>query len=381
MAYGDFGSVIDTYDYNPGTTPFIDPIHIAGNVWLMCYQVMTDNIQLNTIEILPDGSITTPFLDVWLIRAGAGQVPRIIRVAANIFAIFDKTGRGVPTVTTFECQANGTFVKPIKDDWNWNTYSLCRHAVAKRTATLQTIAYMGTDDDGFLATIEIDSAGIITDPLVDLVEFDTDYACPFDLVDVSPGIYAMVYRGAGTTGVLVTFGVDAWGQISDPYIDKLVFNATYGEAPSICHVGGDVYAIGYLSSGSKGSLCTVNISSSGAIGATVLDDILHLDFACGIANVHQICTGIIAYAIAGEGHDGWIYSFTINPSTGAITPTPIDSLEFDTAYCDEPVIFHIDGDTWAITYKGPSDHGWLTTIGISTPAQGADHSLMMGLGP
>ncbi|MBW2602189.1 MAG: hypothetical protein JRD47_09775, partial [Deltaproteobacteria bacterium] len=47
------------------------------------------------------------------------------------------------------------------------------------------------------------------------------------------------------------------------------------------------------------------------------------------------------------------------------TNTVIDTLEFDTSSGYEPDIIHVDGNVYAIAYRGPSDDGYLKTVEIN----------------
>jgi hypothetical protein len=232
-----------------------------------------------------------------------------------------------------------------------------------------------------LATLSIDSGGIITDPLVDHVTFDSSTSVPWEGLQISTAVYALVYNAPGPVGVLITFNVDPDGYISDPYVDKFIFATPSGTALSICHAGSDIYVLGHVRAGSYPWLTTVRISQAGDIGPSSLDDLQVLGFGCGKPQVHYISPGIIAYALRGASGDGFIYTFTIDTSTGAITATPISSLEFDTTNCDLPVIFDISHGIYAIAYTGPSNHGYLKTLGISTPLHLIDHTPFVGIGP
>ena len=65
-----------------------------------------------------------------------------------------------------------------------------------------SIADLGDGADGFLKTVEISSAGAITDTVVDTLEFDTVNGVAPDLIHVSGNIYAVAYQGDRDDGFL-----------------------------------------------------------------------------------------------------------------------------------------------------------------------------------
>ena len=59
------------------------------------------------------------------------------------------------------------------------------------------------------------------------------------------------------------------------------------------------------------------------------------------------------YAIAyrGSGSDGFVRTITID-SSGNVSNSVTDTLEFDTSAGDTPDIVHVSGDYYAIAYQG-----------------------------
>ncbi|MFC1969086.1 hypothetical protein ACFLVF_01180, partial [Chloroflexota bacterium] len=82
--------------------------------------------------------------------------------------------------------------------------------------------------------------------------------------------------------------------------DTLEFDTTDGRVPSITHVSGDIYAIAYQGDGDDGMLITVEIASSGAITDTVVDT-LEFDTTDGMMPDMIQANGVI-YAIAYQGN-------------------------------------------------------------------------------
>jgi len=153
--------------------------------------------------------------------------------------------------------------------------------------------------------------------------------------------------------------------------DTLEFDTDEGRTPSITPVSGDVYAIAYdgeAGPGSVGYLKTVQITSSGNITDTVIDT-LEFDAVKGkTPDIINISGDIYAIAYAGDGDDGLLKTVEIAAS-GNITDTVIDELEFDTLKGLEPSIIPISGDIYAIAYAGDGDDGFLKTVEIAANGQ------------
>lgn len=381
MAYGEIGTVIDTFAFHPAPTNFIDVLHVAGDVWLFAYQSGNENTQLRTVEIKPDGQITEPVLDVYNIRPGVGQNPKLIRVRGNIYAVADKTALNLPTVTTFEVLTDGTIIKTIIDDWNWVSVSAARHTWMKASLLIQAVGYMGGSNHGFLQSIEIAPDGTITKSVIDQVKFNDVYAFVFDSTQVSGSRHVMAYRGTGNQINVMTYSVSPLGVISDPYIQNVVLTAGSSDAACIRKAYADIFAISHVREGSHAWLSTVRISPGGAITTPNLDDLNVYATPCGIPAVLSIGQGIVLYALRGPDGDGWIHSYQVDPQTGAITDTPISTYEFDPSNCDLPVLFHISGDVYAIAYQGVSAWAYLKTLTASTPPVSPHNELTAGIGP
>ena len=79
---------------------------------------------------------------------------------------------------------------------------------------IYAIAYRGDGDDGFLKTVEISSAGAITDTVIDTLEFDTLNGWEPQIINIKGNTHAIAYRGDGDDGFLTTFAISSYGTIS-----------------------------------------------------------------------------------------------------------------------------------------------------------------------
>lgn len=229
---------------------------------------------------------------------------------------------------------------------------------------IYAVAFYDEDLDGVLVTFSIASDGEISAAIIDSFEFDILQGTYPKIIHISGDVYAIFYKGDGTAGRICTLTISAAGDIGAAVIDTGVFAAGSGSTPLPVHVSGDIYAVAWSGSGSDGYIATISITAAGDIGAAVIDS-LEFD-AVRAANPFLVHVSGSTYAIAYEGPNSNIKVGTLTISGGGtIGAALIDSLEFDVAYCYEPILIHISGDVWAVVYCGEGNDGTLVTLTIN----------------
>ena len=202
-----------------------------------------------------------------------------------------------------------------------------------------------------------------TSTVVDTLEFDTEQGLTAKIIPVSGDVYAIAYGGDGDDGFLKTVEILSSGNITDTLIDTLEFDTLKGKTPDIIAIAGDVYAIAYAGDGDDGFLKTVEILSSGNITDTLIDT-LEFDTLKGkTPDIIPVSGDIFAIAYAGDGDDGFLKTVEID-TNGQITNTVIDTFEFDTLEGKTPKIIPVSGTIYAIAYAGDGDDGFLKTVNI-----------------
>jgi len=230
---------------------------------------------------------------------------------------------------------------------------------------IYALAYAGPGTDGWLATVEITPDGQITDTVVDSWEFQTTLGDTPDIIHVSGTVYAVAYRGPGSDGFIITVNIAADGTITNSVIDTLEYDTSRGVTPSLIHVSGDYYAIAYSGAGSDGWLATVEIAGNGQITNTVVDT-LEFDTATGNDPfIYHISSDFYAIAYTGSATRGELTTVEI-ATNGLITDTIVDTWEFEPNQCDNPTIINIAGDIYALVYRGTNNDGDVATVEIST---------------
>ena len=199
----------------------------------------------------------------------------------------------------------------------------------------------------------------------DTLAFDSSSGRTPDMLHIAGDVYAVAYRGSANEGIVKTVEVSANGSITDTGIDSLVFDATRCLAPRIVRVSADVYAVAYQGTGDNGMLRTVEIASTGNITDTVIDT-LQFDGTVGLTpSILHAGGDIYGIAYRGVDDDGYLVTVEIDAG-GAITDAVIDSLEFDALAGREPNIVNVSGDIYAIAYRGDGDAGTLATVEITS---------------
>ena len=199
--------------------------------------------------------------------------------------------------------------------------------------------------------------------MTDSSEFDGVSADKPDMIHISGDVYAVAYKGPGNHGFLKTIEIATDGSINTE-IDTLEFDALKGDNPDIINVSGDVYAIAYKDNDNYGVLKTVEIATNGSITDTPIDS-LDFDGVAGDKPVMIHISGdVYAVTYKGPSNHGLLKTFEI--ATAGSISTVIDSLEFDPVKGDTPDIINVSGDIYAIAYKNTNNYGVLKTVEIAT---------------
>ena len=359
---------LDTLEFDTQKGKAASIIPISGNVFATVYAGDSDDGFIKTVEIATSGQITNTVIDTLEFDTLKGKDPDIIPISGNVYAIAYSGDSDGGFLKTIESSTGGEITNTDIDTLEFDTGTGKSPNIIPISGDVYAIAYSGSSDDGFLKTVQITASGQIADTAIDTLEFDTLKGKDPNLIPISGNVYAIAYAGDGDDGFLKTVEIAASGQITDTAIDTLEFDTLKGKEHDIIPISGNVYAIAYAGDGDDGFLKTVEITSSGQITNTVIDT-LEFDTQKGkTANMISISGNIYAIAYAGDDDDGFLKTVEIAAS-GQITNTVIDTLEFDTLKGATPNIIPISGNVYAIAYAGDGDDGFLKTVEITTSGQ------------
>ena len=364
MSAGNIGnSVLDSMEFDTSDGRYPSIAHLSGDIYVIAYQSAGDGY-LKTLDIDSDGTMGTAAIDTQLFD-GTAVYPVILRVASTYVAVAYQ-GEGTDGwIKTYQIDSNGQITNTAVDSLEFDISDALTLDFIHVTGDYFAVAYQGDSDYGVLKTVEISTSGVITNTVVDTLNFETNKCINPYLVHVSGDYYAVAYQDTYGDGMLKTVTIDSSGLIGNSVIDSLEFELADFKFGDIVKVTGNYFAIAYRGPSDDGFLKTVEISTSGIIIDTVVDT-LEFDTTEGREpRLIAISESAVAIAYKGDGGDGWLKTVEIDTS-GQIAASAKDSLEFDTADNKWVDIIHITGDVFALAYQGNGDDGWLKTVSITT---------------
>ena len=202
---------IDTLEYDTTGEDdwFKEIIHVAGNIFVIAHQTTSSHGMLTTVQIQPNGQIAATITDsLDFDSSGFFDETRMIHVTGVIYALV-RTGAGSDGfITTFTIQADGSAITQV-DDLEFDTANGNQPRIVNVGGQVYGIAYSGTDSDGFLKTVTIQSDGTIS-AVIDTLEFDTDIGQTPSIINVpdSDGYVVIAYWGTDNDGWAATAKVD-----------------------------------------------------------------------------------------------------------------------------------------------------------------------------
>ena len=230
-------------------------------------------------------------------------------------------------------------------------------------------AYGGLASDGFVATFTIDSSGNIGNAVIDSLEFAPDDSVlnPM-IINISGDIFAIVYSGTGQTTRIVTVDIDSSGNIGAAVIDSLSVVGSSNSYPRIVAVSGDIYAVDHSepTGGSHGEVFTIDIDSSGNIGAAEIDTLEYGTDDGVTGDIIHISGTMFAVVTRNSTRGGSVYTFNI-AADGTIDNAATDSYEFDSnSICLWFRILNVSGDVYVVTYTDGDGDGFARTFTIAS---------------
>ncbi len=353
------------FDIFDGFEPNIT--HVAGNIYAIAYGGFKSAGTIRTVEIYNDGSIKNDIIDAFEFDSGIGgygREPSIIHLDGDIYAIAYRGPDDDGWLKTVKVYSNGTIYKGIIDSYEFDTTFCYEPSIVRVNNDVYAIIYRGIDNDGIVKTIKIDNNGIISKPEIDYSEIGIfDCQLP-DVIHISGDVYALAFRGFYNDGYLRTVEISNGGSINDTIIDSFKFQSGDVIDPMLIHISGDVFAIvysNYESSSWHGCLKTVNINSYGNITEV---DYLDFESTQGIRpDIVHVNGNVYAIAYRGPGNYGYIKTVTIT-NAGSISVTGMDTKQFYNSYCYYPDIIHVTGEIYAIAHTGNGWDGYLHTVKI-----------------
>ncbi len=303
---GDIGATIDDWEFAANdTTNSVKIIKISGTMYAVVYSrsQAANRIDVRTFTVSDVGVITKSFIEA-LILPVTNDEPQggsdIIHISGDIYAI---------------------------------VYS-------ERASVNPSL--------GVVVTVDIDSAGVIGNAVVDSLDFATVSRGGVSIVRVgSTDFYAIAYTDNNRDPVVVTVDIDSSGNIVDPITDSKVLANVTAITGNIVRVPETAfYAIAVSIAGTSGVIYVVNINTSGSI--TIKGSGFFDTNDAETSRILSVRDDLFTVVYRGVDNDGFIVTVPIN-SDGTVGLIA-DSLEFNTTDVQTPFILSLGGDKYVITY-------------------------------
>ncbi|MEA3458345.1 MAG: LamG-like jellyroll fold domain-containing protein [Candidatus Thermoplasmatota archaeon] len=364
---GDIKLEIDASEFGVLNAYEPDMIHVSGDIYAIVCRGTDNDGFLVTIEMASDGLMKGGYIDILEFDTSYGYEPNIIHINGDVYAVAYRGPDNDGFVKTVEIASDGQINNSIIDSLEFDTNYGGDPNIIHINGTVYAIAHTGVNSDGYVTTVQMENNGSIADSIIDSLVFDVadvGVSEEFNIIHVNGTVYAIAYRNPDSDGYLKTVGITNGGHVS--VIDTFSFDTFDGYSPSIIHVSGTIYAVAYGGFGNSGFLKTVEIANDGQITGSIIDSLEADTYARDTTIIH-INGDVYAVTYRGPDNDGFIKTVEI-ASDGEIDSV-IDSLEFDTSYGYEPNIIHINGDIYAVVYRGSSSDGFIKTVEIANDGQ------------
>jgi hypothetical protein len=307
---------------------------------------------------------------IWSLTSGAlaSQIPAVGNSVSYDLSGQDTVNSLVPNITVTNMAGGsgsgsaGTITKSIISSLQFDTAGY-NPVMVNISSGIYAVVYKDSSNRAVIKTLGISAGGIIPPSIIDsLIIASTGYEP--DLVNIAPGIYAVVYRGTTNKGYIATLQIASNGAIGNSLINQVMFNNSNNYEPRIIHTSGSYYLVLYRGTSNKGYASTLQISSSGVVTTTPVST-YNFAAACYEPDMAPVGGNYYAVAYRGASNKGNLVTLAVNGS-GMITGSLIDSLIFNNTAAYTPEILNISGSTYAVAYRGASNYGYITTQTIST---------------
>ena len=380
MADGDIGAPVDTLEFAVTDITWPSIVHVAGDIYAISYTDAAGLGVVVTVDISDEGVIGDAVEDSFTFDGVTGAHPSIVHVAGTVFAIAYRGAGASGFVVTITISAVGEIAAVDGGLLEFEPDSCYEPDMIKIPDSdgIFAIVCRGDANQGIINTISISDVGEIA--AVEMKEaWGTNINNP-RIVHVEGTMFAIVSRDNAYYGWIRTIIISPTGEITAAATASLKFAADQGADSHVCFVRDNIFAIVYRGPGDDGFVVTLTISATGAIafvgGAAGLVE-FDAD-SCTWPWILHIGNGTCVIAYGGLADDGYLCSIQIDES-GQITV--LDSLEYDTENGTHPAMIHVAGGQYAVAYIGDGLDGFVCTPTVVTPVTArVQHLMIMGIG-
>jgi hypothetical protein len=252
-----------------------------------------------------------------------------------------------------------------------------------------SLRFDGIDDyvivDGDSVSLDIlDSISIESwiklpeDNVLNNFKYGPNFGYEPNVIHVANNVYAIVYRDQQEEGILKSVSVYPDGTIIGNIHNNSLEFSKKCYWPKIIHISDEAYLIAYSQSDTNPKnvyLKTVkmldNGTTVGVLGEFTFEQKEVDDYQ--LLKIDDNLSVIVYRNVDGQG---FVRTIRTTNNCSIINTSLINGiLNFENNSCNEPSITYISNDTYAITYRGDNDRGYLKTISITDDGEIYNKSL------
>jgi len=200
-------ALVDSYNYRDVGYHVMAAGQIGANIVFAVFSY-DSAYSIWTFHIASDGTITTPYKDYQDFAITINHsILNIVKVSSNIYAIaMWDTDTNEVAIQTFKINSDGSIQATLVDSLNFgNCIVYCPGICRTDAGTRYFVVYPGTDQDGFIDIIKIDTLGSISDdPSYSVFEFDDVNCVSPQPLPLNGAWMPIFYRGPDNDGFIKT---------------------------------------------------------------------------------------------------------------------------------------------------------------------------------
>lgn len=251
--------VLDSFVFEGANIALCDIVHVIGVYYAIAYEGGLTKGYVRTITISDLGAIGPAVIDTLCFDATTGTAPKIIQIYETVYAVVYVGADGDGFIATFDIDSNGEIGAAVIDRLEFDDNYCLMPSMAHVSGNIFGIAYTSVGFHGSVATVEIAQNGAIGAAVIDTFEFFPDYCSSPNIRHVSGSYFLIGWVCVGNDGCVVTVNISSAGDITDPVHDSLEFDEADCSEPCLVHVSGDVYAVVYTFTGTVGKITTFDV--------------------------------------------------------------------------------------------------------------------------
>lgn len=222
-----------------------DITHVAGGIFAITYRGTSNYCYVTTVGISPAGVISFDEENVLQVTDVVASASKIRKIGAtNKYLITQNRGLDGWAVTVTISDAGEVGEEIVRELEFESTYALTCHPV-RVTDNLFAVAYVGAGSDGWIKTVAVTDAGIISIEGMDLEEYDETNSAEMVMIEVGENVFMVAYAQTLVKGIVSSLTINDDGSIDDTLVSTKDFDTTSCYSPVVCHVAGDMFAVAF----------------------------------------------------------------------------------------------------------------------------------------